>query len=65
MVYGHQNYLRRLQTLKSNEGLKITFSLFITGLSTGVYPGNSDFNASDKPKFIEAFILTICLNLQR
>ncbi len=34
-------------------------SLLITGLSTGVYSGNSDFNLSYKPKFIDAFIATI------
>ena len=38
---------------------KITLSQLITGLSTGVYPGNSYFNMSDKPKLIDAFIFTI------
>jgi len=32
-------------------------SVLITGLSTGVKSLNSDFQKSDKPKFIEAFIL--------
>jgi len=34
-------------------------SVLIIGLSTGVNPTNSDFNVSDNPKFIDAFILTI------
>jgi hypothetical protein len=44
---------------ESHLGFIIILTFLITGLSTGVYPANSDFNISDKPKFIDALILTI------
>jgi hypothetical protein len=40
-------------------GSIVKLSWYITGLSTGIYPANSDFNMSDKPKFKDALILTI------
>ena len=40
-------------------GSIIMLLLSIRGFSTGICPSNSDFNMSDKPKFMDAFILTI------
>lgn len=38
------------------------FSVIIIGLSTGEKFSNSDFNCSDRPKLIDAFIFTTWCN---
>lgn len=63
MHYNRKRPVTRVATLTKPETqweLKIR-SVFITGLSTGVKSGKSNFNFSDKPKFIDAFIFTILI----